>query len=183
MAFLREHLGALSLRGPPRLQISGAQRARGDRPPLASEPRRNFQVANYDSRAQPPPDYKLVTSTDAAQDRPAPAGRAALGRRWRCSTRWSRAAGGCGEGPVKRVGELRRQRDDGWRVAQELTEEVHGAAAALPAGAPDRHQHGLGLGSHPAPAATPDLAEDDPRSGSPTPHARWRRPGPAAAGT
>ena len=79
MAFLREHLGALSLRGPPRLQISGAKGAWGDRPPLASEPRRNFQVVSYDSRAQPPADYKLVTSTDAAQDQPASTGRAALG--------------------------------------------------------------------------------------------------------
>jgi hypothetical protein len=32
-------------------------------------------------------------------------------------------------------------------VVQELTEEVHGAAAALPADAPDRHLHGLWLGS------------------------------------
>ena len=73
MAFLREFLGALSVRGPPRLQVSGAKGARGDRPPIASELRRNFQVAQYESRTQPHPDYKVVTSTDAAQDQPAPA--------------------------------------------------------------------------------------------------------------
>jgi hypothetical protein len=78
MAFLRENHGAPSLRGPPTCK-QVAPRGPGVTDRLLPASRvGNFQVACYDSRAQPCPDYKVVTSTDAAQDQPAPAGLAAV---------------------------------------------------------------------------------------------------------
>jgi hypothetical protein len=49
-----------------------------------------------------------------------------------------------------------------WRAPQELTEEAHGRTPLLPAGPPHRHQDRLRSRARPGPAATPDLAQDDP---------------------
>ncbi len=49
-------------------------------------------------------------------------------------------------------------------AAQQSAEEVEGVVAALPAGAPEGHQHRLGAGAHPGAIAAPDLAEDDAKA-------------------
>lgn len=57
---------------------------------------------------------------------------------------------------------LRRQADAlGLAAAQEMAQEVDGVLAALPAGAPNRHQDGLGAGARPSAIAAPDFAQDD----------------------
>ena len=50
------------------------------------------------------------------------------------------------------------------RAPQELTQEIQGRAPLLPARPPHRHQHGLRPRPRPGPAATPDLAQDDPEA-------------------
>src|SRR5438105_6428394 len=49
----------------------------------------------------------------------------------------------------------------GWAAAEKAAEEVHSVATALPAGAPDGHQHGLGAGTRPSAIAAPGFAEND----------------------
>src|SRR5581483_4789211 len=48
----------------------------------------------------------------------------------------------------------------GWLLAQESAEEVDGVLAALPAGAPQRHQDCLSMGANPGAVAAPEFAQD-----------------------
>src|SRR5262249_17923053 len=50
------------------------------------------------------------------------------------------------------------------RAPQELTEEVQGRTPLLPARPPHRRQYGLRSRTGPGPAASPDLAQDDPEA-------------------